>query len=321
MNLAPGFSRRSTHLLCPSMVGAKFEKAREWGIPVVSLKWLEEVARSGMIPAVDVFPDAHRGSQRMDAITEMDVDMDLYVVGTDGKGKGRAIDKGKAREDEQMDERMNDGMEGDLSCLTSFQPDRFFAVQMVTSTQQRTPLTQGRDMSLQLDLSFGETNGILDCPQSTQLPAQRPSFSKRVGRITRTGPPPPPPLATSQNSSTETDTSNTLDPEPRKPTPLEIERERKQARIPSSKSPSPMKIPAAAVTPKRKGPRTLSVSPTKLTREASKALKDNITSLLGKRQPSVGDEDAMNLRAGKRPRPKVGFKCDVMRILLIEIGL
>ncbi|KAI9566951.1 hypothetical protein HD554DRAFT_2114150, partial [Boletus coccyginus] len=35
--LEPTFSRRSTHLVCPSGTGAKFDKALEWRIPVVSL--------------------------------------------------------------------------------------------------------------------------------------------------------------------------------------------------------------------------------------------------------------------------------------------
>jgi DNA replication regulator DPB11 len=48
--VAPAFSRRSTHLLCPSGAGAKFDKAREWGVPVVGTAWLAEVARTGMIP-------------------------------------------------------------------------------------------------------------------------------------------------------------------------------------------------------------------------------------------------------------------------------
>jgi len=51
-NLAPNFSRRSTHLLCPSGTGAKFDKAREWGVPVVSMRWLEDVIRTGVVGGV-----------------------------------------------------------------------------------------------------------------------------------------------------------------------------------------------------------------------------------------------------------------------------
>jgi DNA replication regulator DPB11 len=52
IGLAPNFTRRSTHLLCPEHKGAKFEKATEWCIPVVGMTWLEEMAKSGVVPAV-----------------------------------------------------------------------------------------------------------------------------------------------------------------------------------------------------------------------------------------------------------------------------
>lgn len=38
---APTFSKKTTHLLCPSKQGPKAEKALEWGIPVVDMVWLE----------------------------------------------------------------------------------------------------------------------------------------------------------------------------------------------------------------------------------------------------------------------------------------
>ena len=67
---APTFSRASTHLLCPSKQGAKFDKALEWGTPVIDLTWLEEMARTGVIPSV----------------------ADHLIAGTvkDPKGKGKA---------------------------------------------------------------------------------------------------------------------------------------------------------------------------------------------------------------------------------------
>lgn len=164
--------------------------------------------------------------------------------------------------------------------------------------------------SIQPGLSFGEANGMLYHPQSTQPSLQRSQSSTSAGRLVRSQPPPPPSLITRQSSSTETGTPSSSEANLQKLTPREIEQEMKQAMIPSSKSPSPMKIPNINASPSRKalqrqGTRTLSVSPTKLTREASKALRDNITSLLGKRQPLTGeDQEAMNLRAGKRPRPQ-----------------
>jgi len=42
-------------LICPSATGAKFEKACEWGIPVVHLNWLESISRTGIIPSTDDF--------------------------------------------------------------------------------------------------------------------------------------------------------------------------------------------------------------------------------------------------------------------------
>ncbi|KAI0695513.1 hypothetical protein C8T65DRAFT_698690 [Cerioporus squamosus] len=51
ISLAPAFSRRSTHLLCPSGEGAKADKAREWGTPIVDMSWLAAIANTGEIPS------------------------------------------------------------------------------------------------------------------------------------------------------------------------------------------------------------------------------------------------------------------------------
>jgi len=40
---APTFSKKTTHLLCPSRQGPKAEKALEWGIPVVDMIWLDSL--------------------------------------------------------------------------------------------------------------------------------------------------------------------------------------------------------------------------------------------------------------------------------------
>lgn len=304
MSLAPGFSRRSTHLLCPSGVGVKFEKAREWSTPVIGLGWLEEVARTGTIPAANVFLVTSEVEKQV--VPKMDVDVDLYgetARETNGKGKGKA---------DQRESTVN-GVDCYYISPHRFNLMRFLDEPTSWSRLNTPPLSQEesadrQSMSLQTELSFGDTNGILGRPQSTQSLSQRSLSSIGAAKPARSRPPP-------QDSSTETDASISSGAEPRKPTPLEVERERNQARIPSSKSPSPLKIPNAPTSPMKKAlerrrTRMLSVSPTKLTREASKALRDNITSLLGKRQPSTEDEEAMNSRAGKRPRPqrsKVSF--------------
>ncbi|KAI0084130.1 hypothetical protein BDY19DRAFT_973992 [Irpex rosettiformis] len=49
-NFAPSFSRRTTHLLCPSKTGAKHDKALEWNIPIVDMDWLVCLAGTGQVP-------------------------------------------------------------------------------------------------------------------------------------------------------------------------------------------------------------------------------------------------------------------------------
>jgi hypothetical protein len=55
ITLAQIFSRRSTHLLCPSGCGAKYDKAKEWNIPVVGMAWLEDMATEGKIPDISEY--------------------------------------------------------------------------------------------------------------------------------------------------------------------------------------------------------------------------------------------------------------------------
>ena len=57
---APTFNRATTHLLCPSAVGAKYDKARVWGTPVVDMRWLSHVAKNGALPPHGMFlvPDS-----------------------------------------------------------------------------------------------------------------------------------------------------------------------------------------------------------------------------------------------------------------------
>ena len=120
MNLAPGFSQRSTHLLCPSGVGAKFDRAREWGTPVVAQGWLTEVARTGKVPEVTAFlvmPGGKEGNKKGEAgeaVMQMDIDTDLYrspAGHMNRKGKGKAVDMGKTREVAQVGESMANGVE------------------------------------------------------------------------------------------------------------------------------------------------------------------------------------------------------------------
>lgn len=96
LNLAPTFSRQSTHLLCPTRTGAKYEKALEWGVPVVGMEWLVEMVRTARIPDVEV--------RERENELQMEVDMPL-----DKKGKGKA--KEKEGGDVKMVEITNSGLD------------------------------------------------------------------------------------------------------------------------------------------------------------------------------------------------------------------
>lgn len=77
ITLAPNFSRRSTHLLCPSGTGAKYDKALEWSVPVVTMEWLEDMARRGAVGAEAGSSFANGNGQSDDCAVEMDVDVDV----------------------------------------------------------------------------------------------------------------------------------------------------------------------------------------------------------------------------------------------------
>jgi DNA replication regulator DPB11 len=109
INLAPTFSRRATHLLCPSGTGLKFERACQWGIPVVNVHWLVKMAESGQIPGLDGFlvPAPGCEVQAPEAVDHMVVDEEIAKDKKDLKGKGKAIEKGKGRARDQS-------IEGDI---------------------------------------------------------------------------------------------------------------------------------------------------------------------------------------------------------------
>lgn len=86
ITLATTFTRHSTHLICPSGTGLKFEKAREWEIPVIDVQWLAAMASSGAIPQVHDF--LVNGS----FVPEIYDDHRMQVDRKDVKGKGKAID-------------------------------------------------------------------------------------------------------------------------------------------------------------------------------------------------------------------------------------
>lgn len=93
-HVAPNFSRRSTHLLCPSAMGPKAEKAREWCIPIVDMAWIAAIAKHGQIPReesqLSPLPEMPQIEHKPELEEAMDVD--VPKVDHKGKGKEKAVD-------------------------------------------------------------------------------------------------------------------------------------------------------------------------------------------------------------------------------------
>lgn len=83
-NLPSAFSRRTTHLVCPSGHGEKYDKAREWGVSVVGMAWLHNLVTTGKIPQTGKF-EIHGADE--DVSMSVDDKGDHWI---DLKGKGRA---------------------------------------------------------------------------------------------------------------------------------------------------------------------------------------------------------------------------------------
>jgi DNA replication regulator DPB11 len=88
VTMAANFSRRTTHLLCPSGEGAKFDKAGEWRIPVVGYEWVAEIARTGVIPPAGHFLLGPGGVRLPAPEPEPQLELSMEVDARyDGKGK------------------------------------------------------------------------------------------------------------------------------------------------------------------------------------------------------------------------------------------
>lgn len=131
INLAPTFSRRATHLLCPSGIGLKFEKAGQWGIPVVNVHWLAQMAKSGHVPGLDGFLVSAPTCSDAYAL-EVPIAADNMVLDEENKedlkGKGKVVDKGKGCARDQgiemsmavdVGDQMNDITNSRHSCFFS----------------------------------------------------------------------------------------------------------------------------------------------------------------------------------------------------------
>jgi DNA replication regulator DPB11 len=286
INLSPIFSRRSTHLLCPSRTGAKFDKAREWDIPVIDMAWLAKMATARVVPPVSGYL-AHPPVEHSTTFDEWvwedrsveEPKVTVKVKGKDVDYKINNITNGKSAFIFRLILRRL--IEGN----TDGEPDDPMLPIPVELQKEHPEERRNAHLvpfSLQEGAEGTANSGFGPLSQHQQPSKITPALSNRsLEYATR-----PNSLTSSAHNSTSAGTAH-------RPTPGEIDRDRKQVRIPSSMSPSPMKIP-------RNG-NGFRASPAKVSNEVTKALQDSITLLLGKRQPS--EEDEIVARTGKRARP------------------
>ncbi|TDL25835.1 hypothetical protein BD410DRAFT_765587 [Rickenella mellea] len=246
------FSRGSTHLLCPSGTGAKFDKAREWGIPAVGLEWLTAIAHTGVISTVLDY---------------------LVPVGGFPPISNEPISSKSAKG--KITDITNSDSQGGL--LGKQSPETFDVKSIALPPQ--TPLSQnGKQPSgqslvnISANESVGQTN-LLSSVDENVLTDET---------FTMSGSPRFPSKPSSQPST------------PQRPltTNDDIARDMETTQIPSSTSPSPMKFPENHQN-----------AASSVTNGQSGALKEAITSLLGKRNPSEESSSLDQSRGGKRSKP------------------
>ncbi|KAG8212867.1 hypothetical protein J3R82DRAFT_11191 [Butyriboletus roseoflavus] len=285
------------------------DKALEWRIPVVSLAWLEDIARTGTIPRVDEYliGGSHVGASA-------DEDGFGYAQDLDPVPEVRR-DKGKGKE-KQMDYQMMDITNDGLTNQPMFVKNA--ALLQDTALRNQEPDTrQHRGKTLEprsptRDGLFGEPRFLMhdpDPPEDAAAQANYPTTSSPVD---------PPP----QSISPLLVEAKVPLPEPTPPilaslVPLHVTPVRQpsgsihdeaQARIPSSTSPSPMKLPPSSSVPNA----FVASSPARIpdSDAITKALHESLTSLLGKRPIAEEDEvmmrdvaGAAGAKKGKRVRP------------------
>ncbi|KAF8872587.1 hypothetical protein BD779DRAFT_1613786 [Infundibulicybe gibba] len=296
---AHSFSRRSTHLLCASAIGMKYEKAREWRIPIVDMEWLGRMVAEGRLMRIYALkhiwqtkgrPRPPRWVSNSFKILQIVMIDDLFLEDptvpsvTNSDRSDLALPQKLARR-------------GSHSSIFGAPND----------------ILKSRSDPARPGSVFGRPNELLNLPgpsgpsaNGSQLitavapgtparnrEAQRSSFNT-PRRLHRSGSSSLQ-YVTRQNSLAASDHNSGAEsnPESAHNTPSRKVDPEGQVRVPSSTTPSPMQIPRH---PSRPPP-----SPARIPNEVTRALQESITSLLGKRQPS--DDELVSGRVGKRARP------------------
>ncbi|KAK7060262.1 protein kinase activating protein dpb11 [Paramarasmius palmivorus] len=313
------FTKRATYLLCPSGEGLKYQKAKEWGIPVINMSWIEEAKSTGTMPIVDHHLLPGQDPSKFKQKSVQSGRRTSAEPRRDVKGKGKATEE---------DLRMAD--------ITNEQSLEFNPV--VTSTQRNPPDDRPVPSLSKLSLlspagSFGRPHGLLDNPPETPLwepppPAEPPLPDPETETIPGQESGATPPQPTQPECDSETEDEDELDTsalppvdkgkgKAKMPTTTQSETVIRTANpnsgsslkrpatetdlnlqvVPSSRTPSPMKFPAkkksnGSLKPKGAGKvplvrrKSQSASPTKLHRplemdgQQAKALQESLTNLL-----------------------------------------
>ncbi|KAF9554743.1 hypothetical protein CPC08DRAFT_726916 [Agrocybe pediades] len=325
ITFTPTFSRKCTHLLCPSGTGQKYDKAREWGVPVVGREWLMMLCETGEVPVRgvgEVLGGAGEG-------VEMDVDIpgggELSTKKKDLKGKG----KERAQEVDRMDVDV-DG-EGNLVDITNVGPsdpvihaqrDLASAVMKKAKkppTQPQAPPPRTHAIE---PVSFGAPR-LLTKSYSTSSSSIGTGNAKGNVVSSSVSPSGSPTSASARRLEEEREDESFVKHALDEMGGMEIDetglgsgsganpqaRERKDLsggeRVPSSASPEPMKLVRTDTEfvddchddgsghgdGDGDGGRQKSESPVKVAKVLTRALKDSIVSLLGKRMRGLGEGD------------------------------
>ncbi|KAF8337796.1 hypothetical protein F5887DRAFT_1137752 [Amanita rubescens] len=286
--LANAFSKRTTHLLCPSGTGPKYEKAREWNIPVINREWLAAIATTAAIPSVSEYTVVTPVVPRDRA-----VEKDFVTVNVKGGGKADNNDvtrRGLRDDDDDFfwaadraDVMMNDITNGRADHAKLTMNDSATRVSRKPSERQMPIPTQRSEPSDTRNLSFGHPKRLLggSAGPEAQSAAYPTTPSRKIGSAPR------------HSHFLE---GFGLGGEFNAPLHFQLQGEEAMETIappiPSSKTPSPMKLPQEGSMPT-----VLPISPMRI----DLALQESVTSLLGKRQ---GEDEGG--RHGKRSRPRRG---------------
>ncbi|KAH9481897.1 DNA topoisomerase 2-binding protein 1-A [Psilocybe cubensis] len=318
ITFVPQFNKTSTHLLCPAGKGHKFDKAIERNIPVIGLEWLRAFASTGVAPG----PNEYLIAGPPQPAAEDGQPMDIDVLPMDVKGKGKAkVDKQAASD--AMDVEVENIMM--MQDITNESPPEHNGP---TSKKKTKPLERIATVVISTPepparMSFGQPNESLGGPAPVSHPSSIPTPGETIlsplaqGLLQEQGSETSLPHLSrrpSSNLNVNHDTDSNPNSHPQRVLQLQktisvLDVTDKVGRVPSSTSPSPMKIP------RNQGSRS-SLSPVKIDHQATRALQESITSLLGKRASpdgegaggtaAVGPEmvGAAGPRSGKRQRPQ-----------------